>query len=77
MPETAESRRKMKQAIVREQAADNLLPNLLKLTFAPSQQVGKREINISGLQVLLALATAFCLTSGFVWAFVRHWLFAP
>lgn len=35
------------------------------------------EINISGVHVLLALALAFCLTSGLAWVFVKYWLFAP
>lgn len=35
------------------------------------------EINISGVHVLLALALAFCLTSGLGWVFVKYWLFAP
>jgi hypothetical protein len=34
------------------------------------------EINISGNQVLVALAAGFCLMGPLVWAFVRYWLFA-
>jgi hypothetical protein len=37
---------------------------------------GTREINMSGAQVIVALAAAFSL-AGVFWAFVRYWLFAP
>ena len=67
----------MKQTQVRAEPAGNLPLTLLKLAIAPAQQGAKREINISGNQVLLALTTGFFLTGGFVWAFVRYWLFAP
>ena len=33
------------------------------------------EVNISGTEVLLALATGLCLTGPLVWMFVRYWLF--
>jgi hypothetical protein len=33
-------------------------------------------MNISGNQVLVALAIAFCLAGPILWAFVRYWLFA-
>lgn len=39
--------------------------------------VKRSEINISGNKVLLALAMAFLLTNGLIWALVRYWLFAP
>ncbi len=39
--------------------------------------VTRSEINISGIRVLLALAIAFLLTNGIIWAFVRYWLFKP
>ena len=35
-----------------------------------------REINVSGTQVLVALATGVCLAGPLVWAFVKYWLFA-
>jgi hypothetical protein len=35
-----------------------------------------REINISGNQVLVALAVAFCLSGPLVWGLVKYWLFA-
>jgi hypothetical protein len=35
-----------------------------------------REINVSGSQVLVALASAVCLAVPLVWTFVRYWLFA-
>ena len=41
------------------------------------KDVTRDEMNISGNQVLLALAIAFLLTNGLIWAFVRYWLFAP
>ena len=41
------------------------------------KDVARNEISISGNKVLLALAIAFLLTNGLIWAFVRHWLFAP
>jgi hypothetical protein len=34
------------------------------------------EINISGNQVLVALAAGFCFMGPLLWAFVRYWLFA-
>ena len=34
-------------------------------------------INISGNQVLVALASSLCLAGSLVWAFVRYWIFAP
>jgi hypothetical protein len=43
---------------------------------AVEQGRARRELNISGNQVPLALATAFCLAGALVWAFVRYWLFA-
>lgn len=36
----------------------------------------KREINISGKQLLVALVAAFCFAGPLVWSLVR-WLFAP
>lgn len=39
--------------------------------------VATNEMSISGNKVLLALAIAFLLTNGLIWAFVRYWLFAP
>jgi hypothetical protein len=33
------------------------------------------EVNISGMEVLLAMATGLCLTGPLVWMFVRYWLF--
>jgi hypothetical protein len=36
-----------------------------------------RELNISGTQVLVALAASFALAAPLVWALVRYWLFAP
>jgi hypothetical protein len=35
-----------------------------------------REVNISGTEVLLAMATGLCLSGPLVWIFVRYWLFA-
>jgi hypothetical protein len=35
------------------------------------------EINISGNQLLVALAAGFSLAGPLLWAFVRYWLFAP
>lgn len=39
--------------------------------------VKRNEINISGSGVLVGLAIGFLLTSGFIWALVKYWLFAP
>lgn len=39
--------------------------------------VTRNEMTISVNKVLLALAIAFFLTNGLIWAFVRYWLFAP
>jgi hypothetical protein len=33
------------------------------------------EVNISGAEVLLAMATGLCLAGPLVWMFVRYWLF--
>jgi hypothetical protein len=35
-----------------------------------------REVNISGTEVLLAMASGLCLSGPLVWIFVRYWLFA-
>ena len=35
-----------------------------------------REVNISGTEVLLAMATGLCLSGPLVWIFVKYWLFA-
>ena len=42
-----------------------------------SHRVVDLEINISGNQVLVALASSLCLAGTIVWAFVRYWIFAP
>jgi hypothetical protein len=34
-----------------------------------------RRVNISGTQLLLAMATGLCLAGPLVWAIVRYWLF--
>ena len=66
----------MKQATVSDER-DNSRRLLLKskpvfVHHGPA----KREMNISGNQMLVALAIAFCLAGPLVWAFVRYWLFA-
>ena len=35
------------------------------------------ELNISVIQVLLAMAVGLCSAGPLVWIFVRYWLFAP
>jgi hypothetical protein len=35
-----------------------------------------QQIDITGGDMLLALAVALCLAGPFAWAFVRYWLFA-
>jgi hypothetical protein len=42
-----------------------------------SHRVADLEINISGNQVFVALASSLCLAGPLVWAFVRYWIFAP
>jgi hypothetical protein len=51
-----------------------MLPN----TFLVRKQYDERfpEVNISATQVLLAMATSFCVMGPLVWMFVRYWLFA-
>jgi len=51
---------------------------MLPSTFLLPAQHDERspEVNISGTEVLLALATGLCLTGPLVWMFVRYWLFA-
>jgi len=51
---------------------------MLPSTFLLPAQHDERspEVNISAIQVLLAMATGLCLTGPLVWMFVRYWLFA-
>jgi hypothetical protein len=67
----------MKQAAVSGGLTNDLRRSLPKSTLVFAQHgSATREINISGNQVLLALAAAFCLAGPLLWAFVRYWLFA-
>jgi len=67
----------MNQAIVSDER-DNLRRSCLKSTpVFVHHGSALREMNISGNQVLVALAIAFCLAGPILWAFVRYWLFAP
>jgi hypothetical protein len=51
---------------------------MLPSTFLLPAQHDERspQVNISAIQVLLAMATGLCLTGPLVWMFVRYWLFA-
>ena len=76
--------RAKKQKIVREERRDDSRRNLISRQDLPrpngelAQHRGAtREINISGTQVLVALAGAFSLAGPLLWAFVKYWLFAP
>jgi len=42
-----------------------------------AQRGGTPELNISGGQILMALAAGICLTGPLVWVLVKYWLFAP
>jgi hypothetical protein len=35
-----------------------------------------RKVNVSGSQVILAMAAGLCLAGPLAWMFVRYWLFA-
>jgi hypothetical protein len=68
----------MKQAAVSDGLTNNSRRSLPKSTPVFAQHgSATREVNISGNQVLLALAAAFCFAGPLLWAFVRYWLFAP
>jgi hypothetical protein len=52
-------------------------PSLLSRPYGTVAQTDTmRRVNISGSQVILAMATGLCLIGPLVWAFVRYWLFA-
>ncbi len=71
-----ESEAATNQAIVSDER-DNLRRSRLKSTpVFVHHGSALREMNISGNQVLVALAIAFCLAGPILWAFVRYWLFA-
>jgi hypothetical protein len=60
-----------------DEGAGNSQRSLPKSTPVSGQPGGASdEINISGNQVLVALAACFCLMGPLVWAFVKYWLFA-
>jgi hypothetical protein len=66
-----------KEATVSDERADNSRRSLLQSTLVFVQHGSAiREINISGNQVLAALATALCLAGPLEWALVRYSLFA-
>ena len=51
-----------------------MLPNT---SLVPAQHDERSpEVNISGTEVLLAMATGLCLSGPLVWIFVKYWLFA-
>jgi hypothetical protein len=78
VPDHRELQAAMKEATVSNERTDNSRRSLLKSTLVIAQHgSATREINISGNQVLVALATVSCLAGPLVWAFVRYWLFAP
>ena len=59
-----------------EPSAD--LPKSLEPTLVIAEHgVTRREINISGSQLLVALVVGFCLVGPLVWSLVKYWLFAP
>jgi hypothetical protein len=67
----------MEQAAVSDGLTNDSRRSLQKSTLVFAQDgSATREINISGNQVVLALAAAFCLAGPLLWAFVRYWLFA-
>lgn len=54
----------------------------LPKSLEPTPVVGehgtrRRELSISGPQLLVAYLVIFCLAGTLVWSFVRYWLFAP
>jgi hypothetical protein len=80
----AQFERSKKRATVREERPDDPRRSLISRPNVPrpngelAQHRGAtREINISGTQVLVALAGAFSLAGPLLWAFVKYWLFAP
>jgi hypothetical protein len=51
-----------------------MLPNT---SLVPARHYERSpEVNISGTEVLLAMATGLCLSGPLVWIFVKYWLFA-
>ena len=67
----------MNQITVSDERTDSLRRSLPESRFLFVQHGSAiHEINLSGNQVLVALATAFCLAGPLVWALVRYWLFA-
>ena len=45
--------------------------------FLARSEAASSEISISGNEVLLVLAAAFCFAGPLVWTFIRYWLIAP
>ena len=66
-----------KQATGRSKPAANLPKSLEPTPIVAEHGAMRREINISGNQLLVACLVAFCLAGTLVWSFVRYWLFAP
>ena len=57
---------------------DANLPKRLEPTPVVAERgTMRRELSISGNQLLAACVVAFCLAGTLVWSFVRYWLFAP
>jgi hypothetical protein len=49
---------------------------VLNTSLVPAQHDERSsEVNISGAEALLAMATGLCLAGPLVWMFVRYWLF--
>jgi hypothetical protein len=51
-----------------------MLPNTF-LVRGGQHDARSAEVNISGADLFLAMATGLCLTGALVWMFVRYWLF--
>jgi hypothetical protein len=43
----------------------------------PRREGWTRELNISGVHVVMALMIILCLLRLLVWGFLKYWLFAP
>lgn len=77
LPNDTESEAGMRKVIVSHERADPSLGGLGG-TYAFAQRAERRtEMNISGTDVLVAVAIVLCLGGSLVWTLLRYWLFAP
>lgn len=67
----------VKLATVSAEPAADLPKNLEPTRLASEHGFIRREINVSGGQLLVGLVVGSCFVGPLVWWFVRYWLFAP